>query len=1024
MPSNNESTMKWKVDVTQLKAAMQEAKRAINQANAEFKTATAGMDKWSKSADGLEAKLEQLNKVLPAQKRQLEVLEAQYEDTVKKMGENSSAAADLKIKIEEQKATITKTETSINKYNDQLADMEKKQAESESATGKLSKTISEQEKALTDLKKEYANAVLMYGENSDEAKALAGQIDKLSGELVENKTQLSNAEKAADELDKSLEDAGKSADDAAGGGFTVLKGALANLVTQGINLVIDGLKNLGKTAYDAWAEFDEGADIIITKTGATGEAAEDLQKVYKNVSKQIVGSYDEMGTAVGEVNTRFGVNGKQLEDLSVKFLKFAKLNGTDVNSSIDSVQAAMAAWGLTAEDAGDMLDVLNKAGQDTGVSVDQLADSLMQNAPALQEMGFSASDAAMFLANLDKNGVDASATMGGLKKALATAAKEGKPMNEAMADMEKAIKGAGSETEAIQKAMDLFGTKAGPAIAKAVRSGKLSFEDLGTTMKDFEGNVNNTFEDTLDAPDKFALAIQGIRTDLADVAGDLMEKYAPQIESAIETIKKVAEGLFKAVDKGIEFFTKNGDTIIAVIKGIAAAVGVYLAYTTALQVMTNGWKSLAIVQKVVAAGQAILNTVMAANPIGLVIAAIAGLVAAFVALWNKSEAFREFWIGLWETVKEIAGAAWEAISGFFSDAWAFIQEVWGGVTEWFSGIWESIKEIFSTIAEWINENVFMPLMEFFQPVITFFTEAWTIIQQLAEGCWLAIKAIWSVVSGWFNDNIVAPVKNFFSGLWSSVSSAASTAWSAIKSVWSAVSGWFNSTIIQPVSSFFSTMWNKLKSGASSAWSGIKSVFEPVVSWFKDKFSKAWKAVKDVFSTGGKVFDGIKEGIVKAFKTVVNAIIRGINKVIAVPFNAINGILDKIAGVSVAGIKPFAGLFGRLSVPQIPELVRGGILKRGQVGFLEGTGAEAVVPLENNKKWIAAVVKEMINQMDVSGLRNGVGSSLAGMNGAGGSMTQNITFNQTINSPKAVDRLTLYRETNSLLFSAKVGLANV
>lgn len=125
MPSNNESTMKWKVDVTQLKAAMQEAKRAINQANAEFKTATAGMDKWSKSTDGLEAKLAQLNKTLPAQKRQLEVLEAQYEDTVKKMGENSSAAADLKIKIEEQKATIVKTETSIGKYNNQLADMEK-----------------------------------------------------------------------------------------------------------------------------------------------------------------------------------------------------------------------------------------------------------------------------------------------------------------------------------------------------------------------------------------------------------------------------------------------------------------------------------------------------------------------------------------------------------------------------------------------------------------------------------------------------------------------------------------------------------------------------------------------------------------------------------------------------------------------------------------------------------------------------------------------------------------------------------
>ena len=920
MANNNESTMQWKVDVTQLKAAMQEAKRSINQANAEFKTATAGMDKWSKSASGLEAKLDQLNKVLPAQKRQLEVLEAQYADTVKKMGENSSAAADLKIKIEEQKATITKTETSINKYSDQLADMKAKAAEADSASGQLSKTIAEQEKAVAGLKKEYANAVLQYGENSDEAKALAKQIEDLSGELADNKKRLNDAESAADDLDKSLENAGKGADDASKGGFTVLKGALANLVTEGINLVIDGLKNLASTAADAWAEFDEGSDIIIRKTGATGDAADDLQRVYKNVSKKVVGSFDEMGTAVGEVNTRFGVTGDDLEDLSVKFLKFAKLNGTDVNGSINSVQAAMAAWGLEAEDAGDMLDVLNKAGQDTGVSVDALADSLKTNAPALQEMGFNASDAAMFLANLDKNGVDASSTMGGLKKALADAVKEGKPMETAMSDMENAIKNAGSETEAMQKATELFGSKAGPAIAKAVRSGKLSFDDLGTSMKDFEGNVNNTFEDTLDAPDKFALAIQGIKVDLADVVGDLMEKYAPQIEGAINGIKEVADGFFSAVETGIDFFLENGDTIKAIIIGIAAAVGTYVAYTTALTVMRNGWMALEIVQKAVAAGQAVLNAVMAANPIGLVIAAVVGLVAAFVVLWNKSEAFREFWINLWEKIKEIAGVAWEAISGFFTDAWEKIKEIWSGV------------------------------------------------------------------STWFNEKIIIPVKNFFSG-----------------------------------------MWDGLKNGAKDAWEGIKNVFGAVTGWFKDKFSEAWKKVKEVFSTGGKVFDGIKEGITSAFKTVVNAIIKGINKVIAIPFNAINNVLDKIRNVSFLGISPFKNLISSFSVPQIPELARGGVLKRGQIGFLEGNGAEAVVPLENNKQWIAAVVKGMIDQMNVAGLKSSVNSHLGVMNGAAGSvdkLTQNVTFNQYNTSPKALSRLELYRETNSLLFSAKVGLANV
>ena len=135
--AENESTMKWKVDITDLKAAMQEAKRSISQANAEFKTATAGMDKWSKSTDGLEAKIKQLNNLLPAQKRQLEVLEASYAETVKTMGENSTAAHDLKIKIENQKAAITKTETSINSYSKQLKQMQ-------DAENSLTSTINKQ----------------------------------------------------------------------------------------------------------------------------------------------------------------------------------------------------------------------------------------------------------------------------------------------------------------------------------------------------------------------------------------------------------------------------------------------------------------------------------------------------------------------------------------------------------------------------------------------------------------------------------------------------------------------------------------------------------------------------------------------------------------------------------------------------------------------------------------------------------------------------------------------------------------
>ena len=923
MPNNNESTMKWKVDITQLKAAMQEAKRSINQANAEFKTATAGMDKWSKSTSGLEAKLEQLNKLLPAQKRQLEVLEAQYKDTVKRMGENSSAAADLKIKIEEQKATITKTETSISNYNKQLSEMKAKEAESESATGKLTKTIAEQEKQLEQLKKAHANAVLEYGENSKEAKDLARQIEDLSGELANNKKKLNDAETAADQFDKSLEDTGKSADGASGG-FTVLKGALANLVTQGINLVIDGLKNLGSAAAEAWKEFDEGADIIIAKTGATGEAADDLQRVYKNVSKQVVGSFDEMGTAVGEVNTRFGVTGDDLEDLSVKFLKFAKLNGTDVNSSIDSVQAAMAAWGLEAEDAGDMLDVLNKAGQDTGVAVDQLADSLMNNAPALQEMGFNASDAAMFLANLDKNGVDASSTMAGLKKALANAAKEGKPMDKAMQDIEKSIKDAESETKAIQKAMDLFGAKAGPAIAKAVRDGKLSFDDLGTSMKDFEGNVNDTFENTLDAPDKFALAIQGIRTDMADMAGDLMDKYAPQIEGAIDGISTIADDLFEVVDKGIEFFLQNGDTIVALISGIGTAL-LTLNVANMIMGLVKAFQAFKLANEGATVAQWALNAAMAANPIGIVIAAIAGLVVAFVVLWNKSEAFREFWIGLWEKIKEAASVAKDKIS------------------EWIEIIKQKIQE-FSDKAGEIKDSI---------------VEKWENIKSKTE-------------------DLKNKVVEFFEGIKTGIQEKIDSAKEKV------------SEAVENIKELLS--FSGLKKKVSDLFEDIKEKITSPIEKAKELVDKAVEKIKGIFPIKlGKIFDGIK-----------------------LPHFKISG--GEIPwGIGGMGTKPSV---------DIDWYARGGVFDKGaRIAGIGENGAEAVVPLENNTKWINRVAKELVRQ--INAISNVVRGNVHSMNGTGDVVnTQNVTFNQTINSPKAVDRLTLYRETNDLLFSAKVRMSNV
>lgn len=211
------------------------------------------------------------------------------------------------------------------------------------------------------------------------------------------------------------------------------------------------------------------------------------------------------------------------------------------------------------------------------------------------------------------------------------------------------------------------------------------------------------------------------------------------------------------------------------------------------------------------------------------------------------------------------------------------------------------------------------------------------------------------------------------------------------------------TLAGPVKEVFVGIWSTLTEGAAGAWEGIKNVFATVADWFGSIFSDAWERVKAVFSTVGTIFSSITESISSVFKTVVNAIITGINTVVAFPFNAINGFLDTLRNLSILGLQPFSWI-GSIAVPQIPLLARGGVLKRGQVGVLEGAGAEAVVPLEKNKLWISAVAADMLKQLQ----------STAGMNSSSIATTNNSNFTQIINSPKQLSRIEIYRNTKNLL----------
>ena len=197
---------------------------------------------------------------------------------------------------------------------------------------------------------------------------------------------------------------------------------------------------------------------------------------------------------------------------------------------------------------------------------------------------------------------------------------------------------------------------------------------------------------------------------------------------------------------------------------------------------------------------------------------------------------------------------------------------------------------------------------------------------------LVITAIAALVTA-----IVLLVKN-----WDTVKDVASKVWSSVKTTWNSASSWFNTKVVTPIKNFFTGMWDKVKETASSTW----------------------KWITNLFAKGGQIFSGITEGIVSAFKSIVNALISGINKIIATPFNTINGLLNKIRSIEVLGIQPFSGMWSvnPLPVPQIPKLARGGIVDAATIFMAGEAGKEVVMPLENNTGWMTEVANRIASQL--------------------------------------------------------------
>ena len=427
---------------------------------------------------------------------------------------------------------------------------------------------------------------------------------------------------------------------------------------------------LGGASLAAFNEVDAGYDTVIKKTGAAGDAAQEMYDIVDNLATSIPTDFETAGEAVGEVNTRFGLTGDALEELAGQFVKFAQLNDTDVTSSVDSVQKAMEAFNVPAEEASGYLDALNKAAQDSGIGIDTLTNLTINNASALQDMGLSLDESTALMAQLEKSGAPVEAVMGGLSKALKQAAKDGKPLDEALSELQDSIANTEDDTEGLQAAYELFG-KSGDKVFRAIKDGALNLDTLG----DSAGSVSDTFEGTLDPIDQWQLTLNEVKLAGAELGATVGEVVAPMLQDLANVVSDLRA-------KWAELSPEQQEMIVQ-IAGIVAVIGPIVAIIGSIVSGIGG-----LITSMTAIAAVFGTTIGVVAGVAAGITALIAVIVLLITHWDQVKAkVKE----VWENISAYVGQLKDDVKAKFDEMKQNVQDKIAQIKQDMSDKWNQIK---------------------------------------------------------------------------------------------------------------------------------------------------------------------------------------------------------------------------------------------------------------------------------------------------------------------------------------------
>ena len=814
----------------------------------------------------------------------------------------------------------------------------------------LGEAVSATKEKLETLKTaaEQANTALANGDISQE------QYDALQREIIETENELKKLEQQANESATALQ---KIAADG-----EKLKNMGDNVTEVGKKFmpVTATVTGLGTVAVKTAADFDSAMSKVAAVSGATGEDLDKLKAKAREMGSKTKFSASEAAEAMNYMAMAGWKTGDMLSGIE-GIMNLAAASGEDLATTSDIVTDALTAFGLSAADSGHFADILAAASSNANTNVSMMGETFKYCVPIAGALGFSAEDTAEAIGLMANAGIKSSQAGTALRTIMNNLAGEVKicgssigevtiattnadgsmrDLSDILADCRMAFSGL-SESEKAAAAESLVGKNAMSGFLALMNAGEGDISKLSNAIANCDGTAENmaaTMQDNLEGQ----LTI--LKSQLEELAISFGELLMPAIRTIVGWIQGFVDKL-NSMDEGTR-------KVIVTIALVAAAIGMS-AVGTIMTIVPKLASVIGVVQKAFMA----LNTTLLANPIVLIIAAIAALVAAFIYLWNNCEEFRQFWIDLWENIKEVTVAVWEGLKAFFSAAWETIKSiaetVWNGIKNFFSGLWEGIKAIFQMALNAIK----LVITTYFNIYKTIITTVLNAVKVLFTTVWNAIKTVVTTV--------VNAIGTFLTAAWTAIQTTATT-------IWNAISGFFT-TIWNGIKTAVTTAVTAIKNAVSAAWNSIQSTVTTVGNAVRNAVSTLWNNVTSSVKTAmGNVFNAVKSGFSNVKDHITGLASQAFNWGKDLIMGIVNGIKSCLSAVgdAAASVANKIKSFLHFSVPDEGPLTD---YENWMPDFMRGLAKG----IEDSKGMVTKAMDSLSADMIVNPQVNGMQASLAG-----------------------------------------------